>query len=152
MDEKDNRDATYYRKLRTKIVLIIIIIPAIAPLVIISAITRHYFQVSYREKVENLSKSLISKHKLMIEHFLIRARGSASCGRHVAYLSGLVQAGVPRATSRCAQVSKYGSSIVDLGVVNDQGIQVAYAGPFKLQGANYSEALGSKRPATVSII
>ncbi len=40
--------------------------------------------------------------------------------------------------------SEYGSSIVDLGVVNDQGIQIAYAGPFKLQGANYSEALWFK--------
>ena len=29
---------------------------------------------------------------------------------------------------------------MDLGVVNDSGKQVAYAGPYKLQNADYSEA------------
>ncbi len=36
--------------------------------------------------------------------------------------------------------SIYGSVFVDLGVVNEQGVQVAYAGPFKLERADYSKA------------
>src|SRR5208283_5324841 len=35
---------------------------------------------------------------------------------------------------------EYGPSFMDLGVVNDNGKQVAYAGPYKLQKADYSEA------------
>lgn len=142
MDEKDNRDATYYRKLRTKIVLIIII-TAITPLVIISAITRHYFQVSYREKVENLSKSLISKHQLMIEHFL-GERVAALRVDAMSYTFQELSKSEFLAQRLAVLQSEYGSSIVDLGVVSDQGIQVAYAGPFKLQGANYSEAFWFK--------
>ena len=34
----------------------------------------------------------------------------------------------------------YGRSFVDLGVVDEHGIQTAYAGPFKLENADYSNA------------
>ncbi len=125
MDEKDNRDATYYRKLRTRIVLIIII-TAIAPLIIISAITRHYFQVSYTEKVESLSKSLMSKHKLMIEHFL-NERVTALRVDTMSYTFQDLSKPEFLAQRLAVLQSEYGTSIVDLGVVNDQGIQVAYA-------------------------
>ena len=35
---------------------------------------------------------------------------------------------------------EFGPVFVDLGVVNERGIQVAYSGPFKLGRALYSEA------------
>jgi two-component system NtrC family sensor kinase len=43
----------------------------------------------------------------------------------------------------------YGSVFVDLGVVDEQGIQVAYAGPFKLEG--HSKAFGSMTPCCPTI-
>ncbi len=39
-----------------------------------------------------------------------------------------------------ALVRSHGSDFVDLGIVNADGIQEAYAGPYKLEGADYSEA------------
>jgi len=39
-----------------------------------------------------------------------------------------------------ALVRSHGSDFVDLGIVNAEGIQVAYAGPYPLQGADYSKA------------
>jgi two-component system, NtrC family, sensor kinase len=35
---------------------------------------------------------------------------------------------------------EYGSSLVDLGVVDENGIQTVYAGPFRLSGADYSKS------------
>jgi two-component system NtrC family sensor kinase len=34
----------------------------------------------------------------------------------------------------------FGQDFVDLGVINDNGVQIAYAGPFKLAKADYSDA------------
>ena len=39
----------------------------------------------------------------------------------------------------------YAHAFVDLGVVTDEGVQIAYAGPFKLREANYSNALWFKQ-------
>ncbi|MBI5251546.1 MAG: two-component sensor histidine kinase [Desulfomonile tiedjei] len=136
MDEKENRNPAYYRKLRSTIALIVII-AAITPLIIISAITRHYFQVSYREKVLSLSGSLISKHKLIVETFL-NERLSALRVDAMSYSFQELTRPEFLAQRLAVLQSEYGPSIVDLGVIDDQGTQVAYVGPFKLQGANYS--------------
>lgn len=138
MDVNKNRGPTYYRKLRTTLALIIII-TSVTPLIIISAVTRHYFLVSYTEKVISLGKSMIAKHKLMVENFLSE-RLSALRVDSMSY--SYQDLSRPEFLAQRLEVlrSEYGPSIVDLGLIDEQGIQVAYAGPFKLQGANYWNA------------
>ncbi len=60
MENPNTQEKRYYRSLTANIVFIIVIV-SVVPLIIISGIARHYFQVSYREKV--LSHLKVSAHK-----------------------------------------------------------------------------------------
>jgi two-component system, NtrC family, sensor kinase len=135
--ETDN-DKYYYRSLRRNMALTIIIVSAI-PLILISAITRHYFQVSYRDKVLNNSKLSIAKHRQLIESFLTERIGALRVQAKSFTFDQLSDGAFLRDRLAILQ-EEYGPSFMDLGVVNDNGAQVAYAGPYKLQNADYSEA------------
>ncbi len=119
--------------------VIVIIIVSAVPLILISAITRHYFQVSYREKVLNNSKLRIAKHRQTIENFLTERLGALRVQAKSFTFDQLNDASFLRDRLAVLQ-EEYGPSFMDLGVVNGSGKQVAYAGPYKLQNADYSEA------------
>ena len=138
MKHESDQDERYYRSLRRNMVLITIIVSAI-PLILISAITRHYFQVSYREKVLNNSKLRIAKHRQTIENFLTERLGALRVQAKSFTYDQLNDASFLRDRLAVLQ-EEYGPSFMDLGVVNDGGKQFAYAGPYKLQNADYSEA------------
>ena len=118
--------------------LTIMIVSAI-PLILISAITRHYFQVSYRDKVLNNSKLAIANHRQSIENFLTERIGALRVQAKSFTFDQLSDGAFLRDRLAILQ-EEYGPSFMDLGVVNDIGKQVAYAGPYKLQDADYSEA------------
>jgi two-component system NtrC family sensor kinase len=109
------------------------------PLILISAITRHYFQVSYRDKVLNNSKLSIAKHRQLIENFLTERIGALRVQAKSFTFDQLSDGAFLRDRLAILQ-EEYGPSFMDLGVVNENGKQVAYAGPYKLQNADYSEA------------
>ncbi len=138
MNHESDQDSRYYSSLRRNMVLIIIIVSAI-PLILISAITRHYFQVSFREKVLNNSKLRIAKHRQNIEDFLTERLGALRVQAKSFTFDQLNDEAFLRGRIAVLQ-EEYGPSFMDLGVVNDRGKQVAYVGPYKLQKADYSEA------------
>ncbi len=138
MKHESDHDKYYYRSLRRNMALIIMIVSAI-PLILISAITRHYFQVSYRDKVLNNSKLGIANHRQLIENFLTERIGALRVQAKSFTFDQLSDGAFLRDRLAILQ-EEYGPSFMDLGVVNDIGKQVAYAGPYKLQNADYSEA------------
>jgi two-component system NtrC family sensor kinase len=138
MKHESDTDKHYYRSLRRNMALTIIIVSAI-PLILISATTRHYFQVSYRDKVLNNSKLSIAKHRQLIENFLTERIGALRVQAKSFTFDQLSDGAFLRDRLAILQ-EEYGPSFMDLGVVNDNGKQVAYAGPYKLQNADYSEA------------
>ena len=138
MKHESDHDKYYYRSLRRNMALTIMIVSAI-PLILISAITRHYFQVSYRDKVLNNSKLSIAKHRQLIENFLTERIGALRVQAKSFTFDQLSDGAFLRDRLAILQ-EEYGPSFMDLGVVNDIGKQVAYAGPYKLQNADYSEA------------
>jgi two-component system NtrC family sensor kinase len=115
------------------------VVVSIIPLLLISGTIRYFFQVSYQEKVQDHLNVLIKKHRQNIDTFLneklanIRELGESYSFEELSNETILAE--------RLKVLQEvYGRSFVDLGVVDEQGVQIAYAGPFKLKFADYSKA------------
>jgi two-component system, NtrC family, sensor kinase len=130
--------AAYYRSLNRKMVLIMVLV-SFAPLILITAIIGYSFHTSYRGKVIDHLKEVVLKHEQNIDGFLHEKLLEIGV---LAYANGVEQLSKEDfLQQRLASLQQvYGSVFVDLGVVDEHGAQLAYAGPFRLAKANYSEA------------
>ncbi|MBN1849750.1 MAG: two-component sensor histidine kinase [Deltaproteobacteria bacterium] len=121
-----------------------VLLTSITPLILVSVIILFQFYTSYHEKVRAHLETLVNKHKLNIDTFLHERLGNIRFlaeNHSIGELSN--QALLDRQLTLLQE--EYNSVFVDLGVINENGIQVAYAGPFKLRKADYSEADWLKR-------
>jgi two-component system, NtrC family, sensor kinase len=138
MEEKITQDQSYYRSLTRNMVSTIILV-SVLPLIVISGITRHYFQVSYREKAQNHLKALVASHRQNVDNFLDDRLIALSVLATTMPFQQLTDGGVLKSTLAVLQ-EEYGASLLDLGVVNPEGKLVAYAGPLNLRGTDYGQA------------
>jgi len=138
MNDNLDREGSYYKSLTRKMVAIILVV-SLTPLLLISAITRHYFQVSYREKVLDDIRARMEKQRQNIDNFLTDRLGSLRIQAKSFTFNQLMDEAALRERLAVLQ-EEYGRSFVDLGVIDDRGVQVAYAGPYQLHGADYSKA------------
>jgi two-component system NtrC family sensor kinase len=128
----------YFRSLNRNIILIIIVVSVI-PLIIVSSTIYFQFRTSYHEKVNDHLRELVQSHAQNIDHFLQEKLSdirflSDSYGRDKLENESILK-------ERLAALQKgFGRDFVDLGVINAAGKQIAYAGPFKLAKADYSDA------------
>jgi two-component system NtrC family sensor kinase len=128
----------YFRSLNRNIILIIIIVSVI-PLILVSSTIYYQFRASYHAKVYDHLRELAHSHTRNIDSFLQEKLSdirflSDSCGRDKLVDESFLQ-------ERLAALQKdFGQDFVDLGVINADGGQIAYAGPFKLAKADYSQA------------
>jgi len=128
----------YYRALTRRMVLIIALV-SLTPLFLVSGIILYQFHVSYKEKVYDHLGELIQKHTQNIDRFLKEKLADIRFLAETFGFEDLSDESFLRDRLETLQ-RDYGPVFVDLGVVNAQGLQVAYAGPFKLEKAVYSEA------------
>jgi two-component system NtrC family sensor kinase len=128
----------YYRSLNRNIILIIFFV-SIIPLIIVSSTIYYQFRASYHEKVYDHLRELVDSHTRNIDYYLEEKLGDIrfladSYGPEKLADEAFLQA-------RLASLQKsYGRDFVDLGVINSDGEQIAYAGRFKLARADYSDA------------
>jgi two-component system NtrC family sensor kinase len=128
----------YFRSLNRNIILIIIIVSVI-PLILVSSTIYYQFRASYHEKVNDHLRELVHSHSQNIDNYLQEKLSDIrfltdSYGRGKLDDESFLQA-------RLAALQKdFGQDFVDLGVINADGVQIAYAGPFKLAKADYSDA------------
>ncbi|UCF94398.1 MAG: two-component sensor histidine kinase [Desulfobacterales bacterium] len=128
----------YYRTLTRKMILIVILV-SFTPLILVSGIILDQFRKSYYEKIHAHLKELVLKHKQNIDGFLnekladIRFLARSYGGENLSNESFLQE-------RLAALQQEFGPVFVDMGFVNEQGHQVAYAGPFKLAKAHYADA------------
>jgi two-component system NtrC family sensor kinase len=136
---QDNRLTDhYYRSLNRNIILIIIIVSVI-PMILVSSTIYLQFRSSYHEKVYDHLRELVDKHKDDIDIFLKeRLTDIRIMARSFGYESLSDESFLQERLA--THQREYGPYFVDLGVINSQGRQVAYAGPFKLGKAQYSDA------------
>ena len=128
----------YYRSLTHKMILTIIIV-SFAPLILVGSIILYRFHVSYHEKVEAHLQELVLKHNQTIDNFLKEKLGNIRLQAETFCFDELRDASFLQDRLDLLQQA-FGPVFVDLGVVNSQGLQVAYAGPFRLGEALYFEA------------
>jgi two-component system NtrC family sensor kinase len=135
--EKLTRDK-YYRSLIRNMVLTIIIVSMI-PMVLVSSTLYLQFRHSYREKVNDHLRELVLKHKQNIDNYLqerltdIRLM-TARYGYDRLKEGDLLQQNLDLLKE------EYEKAFVDLGVIDEQGHQKAYVGPFRLADAFYGDA------------
>jgi two-component system NtrC family sensor kinase len=135
---KRNVQTPYYRALIRNMVLIIIIV-SIVPMVVVSTSLYYQFRTSYREKVNAHLRELVNKHRQNIDGFLKQRLADIRFLTRIFGYEQLHNETFLQQTLTALQ-EEYGAVFVDLGVVNAEGEQVAYAGPFKLGKAHYADA------------
>ena len=128
----------YYRTLNRNIILTIVSVSVI-PLILVSSTIYLQYRSSYHEKVYAHLQELVHKHTQNIDGFLTEKLAEI---KFLASSFGFEQ--LSRESflrEKLEEMQKdYGPFFVDLGVINSRGEQIAYAGPFKLTQANYSNA------------
>jgi two-component system NtrC family sensor kinase len=134
----NNQTTKHYRGLERKIRDSIIMMSFI-PMVLILSMILYQFYFSYQKKVYAHLEELILKHKQTIDSFLIEKLAdirflSNTCGIMELSDETILQ-------SRLVSFqTDYDNVFVDIGVVDANGVQIAYAGPFKLGKAAYTNA------------
>jgi len=132
---KGERD---YRSLVINRVLTVVIVSVI-PMILVSGIILYQFHTSYHEKVRAHLGTLVKKHKQNIDSFLKEKLGDIRFLVKTSSFEDMSDKSFLQDTLAALQQG-FGPVFVDLGVINNQGTQVAYAGPFKLGKAQYSSA------------
>ncbi|MEW5912813.1 MAG: ATP-binding protein [Thermodesulfobacteriota bacterium] len=127
-----------YRALTRNMVLFVVM-AAIIPLIITGLVTLGQFSSSYEQKVRDHLRELVQKHRQSIETYLSDRLGDIRFLARTTSLADLTQESFLRQRLQLLR-EEFGGAFVDLGVVASGGRQVAYAGPFKLEGADYARA------------
>ncbi|MCB2145821.1 MAG: GHKL domain-containing protein [Deltaproteobacteria bacterium] len=128
----------YYRSLTRNMVLLVMVI-SFTPMVLVTGIILDQFSSSHHEKVFAHLGELVLKHKQNIDSFLDEKVQNIRFLADSIDFDRISQPGIIAEDLSRLQ-SAYGTVFVDLGVVNEQGQQVAYAGPFNLENAIYADA------------
>ncbi|MBW1721596.1 MAG: two-component sensor histidine kinase [Deltaproteobacteria bacterium] len=131
-------NSDYYRSLARNMFLIIIIV-SFTPMILASGILIYEFNISYHEKVYAHLKELVQKHKQNIDSFLREKLGDIRSMAKTFSYEEMMDQSFLRDRLETLQ-TEYAPVFVDLGVINARGVQVAYAGPFKLRKALYYNA------------
>ncbi|MBW2619601.1 MAG: two-component sensor histidine kinase, partial [Deltaproteobacteria bacterium] len=134
---QDN-DRRYYRLLTRNIVMTVVAV-AVAPLILTGVLLTNQYRGAYQEKVFHQLDELVQKHSQNIDSFLTDRLADI---RVLARSYSLAQMADQSFLRRRLAIlrEEYGGVFVDLGLVDSQGVQQAYAGPFNLAQADYAQA------------
>lgn len=136
--ENQHHDTAFYRTLTRNMVFIMVLV-SFTPLFLVTGLILGQYNRSYREKVHAHLGELVEKHSQNIDGFLTE---------HLNLLRFFVDShpfeqfrNEAFLELKLAQLQlQFGGVFEDLGVVDDQGVQIDYAGPFKLLKAHYTDA------------
>ena len=131
-------DVHYYHGL-AKSMMFTIILVSFTPLLIIALISGYQYSVAYEEKVEAHLRELVLKHDQSVNSYLEEKVAEIQVLAEVVGVRRLEDDAGIKALHNTL-IRRHGNAFVDLGLINEHGIQVSYAGPYKLQGADYAQA------------
>ncbi len=146
MNQKDVSTPGYYHSLTRNIVILVIVV-SLTPMILVSGLLLYQFQNSYREKIYAHLGEVVQKHKQKIDGFLKERLDDIRFLTRTFTFEELSQESFLQDRLFTLQ-EEFGPVFVDLGVVNERGIQMAYSGPFKLGRALYSDAEWFKKAMT----
>ncbi|NTU47415.1 MAG: two-component sensor histidine kinase [Syntrophobacteraceae bacterium] len=128
----------YYKSLNRNLVALMIIV-SFTPLVLIMAIIGYRFETSYRFEVRAHLKELVQKHQQNVNGFLNERLATIRLLADTCSFDQLTHEPFVRKQLERVQNAS-GGGFVDLGLIDDQGLQVSYAGPYPLDHARYEDA------------
>lgn len=129
---------SHYRIMTRKMFVAIITVSFI-PVFLVSATIFYQFRTSYREKIFANLNEMVQNHTTNIDIFLANKLSDIRYLSRSAGFKNLSDEAFLQRTMAIMQ-QEYGSVFVDIGVIDDQGKQVAYAGPYHLANAEYADA------------
>jgi two-component system NtrC family sensor kinase len=138
MDKSKREHRDYYHSLARNMLLTVIIV-SFTPMILVGGIILYQFQTSYHEKIHAHLEELVQKHKQNIDSFLKEKLGDIRFLADNFTFEELRDESFLRDKLESLQ-KEFDLVFVDLGVISENGIQIAYAGPFKLGKALYSQA------------
>ncbi|MFH1241393.1 MAG: ATP-binding protein [Pseudomonadota bacterium] len=119
-------------------VLISMILVPLIPFVLVLAVGYYYFTTSIETSTIATMNRIVQDHRQMIESFLQERKGELELiGDSYTFEELKNQERLRKVFEYLQKVS---DAFVDLGIFNEAGLHVAYYGPYKLTGINYSEA------------
>ena len=125
---------SHFNNLRRKIILITLLV-SVTPLVVLGEVIYHQFAQVYEAKIEDQIKHLGISQASGVEMFL---RERTSILSTIAATHTRAQLTRPGTLEQIlTAVSRRTEGLVDLGVIDANGFQAAYAGPYRLAGLNY---------------
>jgi two-component system NtrC family sensor kinase len=131
-------DDHYYRHLSRNIQITVVVV-SFLPLLLVTGLILYEFQISYGEKVLEHLRTLVTMHRDNIDDYLSeRLEDVRFLAGGYAYEELRDEAFLASRLELLRQ--EHGPAISDLGVVDGDGQQVAYAGPYKLERAVYTRA------------
>lgn len=128
----------FYQILKRKITILILVV-SFFPMILTTGILFYRFNQTYTDKIAAHISELVQKHAQNIDTFLQEKLGNI---RYLARHFDLRQQ-PPRDFLRLQLEllnTEYKEVFTDLGLVDQNGIQFAYEGPFRLENADYSGA------------
>ncbi|QTA83025.1 Two component system sensor histidine kinase, double cache domain-containing [Desulfonema limicola] len=138
MSKINRLETSYYKSLTRKMAFILILV-SFTPMILVSGFILNQFQFSYREKIHAHLKEIVLKHKQNIDRFLIEKLSAISFLSSSFTFEDLCNEEFLKQQLTSLR-REFGTVFEDIGVINADGRQLAYAGPFKLEKADYSEA------------
>jgi len=114
-----------------------VVLVSVIPMILASGVILYQFRISYHEKVRAHLGTLIKKHKQNIDSFLKEKLGDILFLANKHTIKELRDEQFLKETIEALQTG-FDSAFVDIGVIDGKGMQVAYAGPYKLGEAQYS--------------
>ena len=127
----------HYSTLKRTILVNMILVPLI-PFILILGVGYYYFKTSIETGTIASMTRIVQDHRQMIESFLKERQGDLELIAD-SYTSEELS-NPERLTRVFGDLQKVSDAFIDLGIFNEEGIHVAYHGPFKLTGRNYNEA------------
>ncbi len=136
MDNKNGKTDHHYRSL-TRNFMATIVLVSILPLFLVGGTIYYQFRTSYHEKVYAHLRELVHKHEQHINNFLNEKLSDIKFLSESQDFAALANKQFLQQKLALLQ-KEYAAVFVDLGVINAQGSQIAYAGPFMLGRASYA--------------
>jgi two-component system NtrC family sensor kinase len=125
-----------YRLLRKRIIILMILVTVI-PLFSMAMINSHQYQNTLKQEIVNPLLVLVNKSKHSMELFLAERLSVVSFIGSEHSFEELADEGNLNRIFRVMK-QEFGG-FVDLGLIDENGVQVSYVGPYDLKGRNYSE-------------
>ncbi|MFH1035650.1 MAG: ATP-binding protein [Pseudomonadota bacterium] len=127
----------YYRQLARKIALAIVVV-AFIPYALTFSLFYSSYSGSIQGQVLSALRLVVESHKRDIDEFLEERLANLKA---VGSLLGVEELARPQSLRRTLDSLRQAhGAFVDLGLIDDQGRQVAYAGAFGLENADYARA------------